>query len=256
MFIVLKRIIHSFLKVFDIRLHRLSNYKCIESSYFINEEKNKHGIKIIKNLEIDCLFDVGANTGQYATLVRSLGYQGQIFSFEPLSSAHKILKEKSIHDNFWTVYDRCGIGNQNKVETINISGNSYSSSFLDMLEKHKKAAPDSEYLGQEEVNIYTLDNIFSNLKNGYKKIFLKIDTQGYEMNVLKGVEKNIHKIYAVQLELSMSPLYNNSHLYQEFFDYFIKRDFECWNLQSGFRDPETGRLLQFDGLFVNKNLIH
>ena len=255
MFIVLKRIIHSFLKVFDIRLHRLSNYKCIESSYFINEEKNKHGIKIIKNLEIDCLFDVGANTGQYATLVRSLGYQGQIFSFEPLSSAHKILKEKSIHDNFWTVYDRCGIGNQNKVETINISGNSYSSSFLDMLEKHKKAAPDSEYLGQEEVNIYTLDNIFSNLKNGYKKIFLKIDTQGYEMNVLKGVEKNIHKIYAVQLELSMSPLYNNSHLYQEFFDYFIKRDFECWNLQSGFRDPETGRLLQFDGLFVNKNLI-
>ena len=59
------------------------------------KKKNKHGIKIIKNLEIDCLFDVGANTGQYATLVRSLGYQGQIFSFEPLSSAHKILKEKS-----------------------------------------------------------------------------------------------------------------------------------------------------------------
>ena len=146
MFIVLKRIIHSFLKVFDIRLHRLSNYKCIELSSFINEEKNKHGIKIIKNLEIDCLFDVGANIGQYASLVRSLGYKGQIFSFEPLSSAHKILKEKSIHDNFWTVYDRCGIGNQNKVETINISGNSYSSSFLAMLENHKKAAPDSEYL--------------------------------------------------------------------------------------------------------------
>ena len=248
LFETLKLLVHKFLQVFDIKLQRLST--------FINEEKNKHGIKIIKNLEIDCLFDVGANTGQYATLVRSLGYQGQIFSFEPLSSAHKILKEKSIHDNFWTVYDRCGIGNQNKVETINISGNSYSSSFLDMLEKHKKAAPDSEYLGQEEVNIYTLDNIFSNLKNGYKRIFLKIDTQGYEMNVLKGVEKNIHKIYAVQLELSMSPLYNNSHLYQDFFDYFIKRDFECWNLQSGFRDPETGRLLQFDGLFVNKNLIH
>ena len=251
----LKNIIHSFLKLFDIRLHRLSNYKCIELNYFINEEKNKHGIKIIKNLEIDCLFDVGANTGQYATLVRSLGYQGQIFSFEPLSSAHKILKEKSIHDNLWTVYDRCGVGDQNKVETINISGNSYSSSFLAMLEKHKKAAPDSEYLGQEEVNIFTLDNIFSNLNNGYKRIFLKIDTQGYEMNVLKGVEKNIHKIYAVQLELSMSPLYDNSHLYQDFFDYFIKRGFECWNLQSGFRDPENGRLLQFDGLFVNKNLI-
>ena len=244
----LKLLVHKFLQVFDIKLQRFST--------FINEEKNKHGIKIIKNLEIDCLFDVGANTGQYATLVRSLGYQGQIFSFEPLSSAHKILKEKSIHDNFWTVYDRCGIGDQNKLETINISGNSYSSSFLDMLEKHKKAAPDSEYLGQEEVNIYTLDNIFCNLKNRYKRIFLKIDTQGYEMNVLKGVEKNIHKIYAVQLELSMSPLYNNSHLYQEFFDYFIKRDFECWNLQSGFRDPETGRLLQFDGLFVNKNLMH
>ena len=242
-----KRLIHRFLKIFDIRLQRLST--------FINEEKNNQGIKIIKNLEIDCLLDVGANIGQYASLVRSLGYEGQIFSFEPLSSAHKILKEKSIHDNFWTVYDRCGIGDQNKLETINISGNSYSSSFLAMLENHKKAAPDSEYLGQEEVNIYTLDDIFINLNNGYKRIFLKIDTQGYEMNVLKGVEKNIHKICALQLELSISPLYDNPHLYQDFFNYFEKRGFECWNLQSGFRDPETGRLLQFDGLFVNKNLI-
>ena len=175
---LIKNIVHCFFKFFDIRLHRLSNHKCIELNYFINEEKNKHGIKIIKNLEIDCLFDVGANTGQYATLVRSLGYQGQIFSFEPLSSAHKILKEKSIHDNFWTVYDRCGIGNQNKVETINISGNSYSSSFLAMLEKHKKAAPDSKYIGEEEVSIYTLDNIFNNLKNGYKRIFLKLTPKG------------------------------------------------------------------------------
>ena len=158
-----KRLIHRFLKIFDIRLQRLST--------FINEEKNNQGIKIIKNLEIDCLLDVGANIGQYASLVRSLGYEGQIFSFEPLSSAHKILKEKSIHDNFWTVYDRCGIGDQNKLETINISGNSYSSSFLAMLENHKKAAPDSEYLGQEEVNIYTLDDIFINLNNGYKRIF-------------------------------------------------------------------------------------
>ena len=75
---------------------------------------------------------------------------------------------KSIHDNFWTVYNRCGIGDQNKLGTINISGNSYSSSFLAMLENHKKAAPDSKYLGQESVNIYTLDNIFSNCQ----KIFL------------------------------------------------------------------------------------
>ena len=256
MFKFLKRIIHSFLKVFDIRLHRLSNFKCIELNYFINEEKNNHGIKIIKYLEIDCLLDVGANIGQYASLVRSLGYEGQIFSFEPLSSAHRILKEKSIHDNFWTVYDRCGIGDHNKVEAINISGNSYSSSFLAMLDNHKKAEPNSKYLGQEEVKIHTLDSIFKNFNSGYKRIFLKIDTQGYEMNVLKGVEKNIHKIYAVQLELSILPLYDNSHLYQDFFDYFIKRGFECWNLQSGFRNPETGRLLQFDGLFVNKNLIN
>ena len=57
-----KRLIHRFLKIFDIRLQRLST--------FINEEKNNQGIKIIKNLEIDCLLDVGANIGQYASLVR------------------------------------------------------------------------------------------------------------------------------------------------------------------------------------------
>ena len=59
------------------------------------------------------------------------------------------------------------------------------------------------------------------MNNGYKE-FLKIDTQGYEMKVLKGVEKNIHKICALQLELSISPLYDNPHLYQDFFNYLEK----------------------------------
>ena len=47
---------------------------------------------------------------------------------------------------------------------------------------------------------------------------------------LKGFEKNIHKICAVQLELSMSPLHDSSNLYKDFFDYSEKRGFECWNL--------------------------
>ncbi|MDJ0524424.1 MAG: FkbM family methyltransferase [Microcystis sp. M53600_WE12] len=85
---------------------------------------------------VDLVFDVGANIGQYAKLLRELGYSGRLVSLEPLSSAYSRLKAISKKDQLWEIAPQTAIGNQEGEIIINIAGNSYSSSALPMLDAH------------------------------------------------------------------------------------------------------------------------
>jgi FkbM family methyltransferase len=208
---------------------------------------------IVQNLKIETLFDVGANAGQYAMKMREEGYAGTIVSFEPLSDAHMLLQENSSKDSKWLVHDRCAIGERDDTVEINISGNSKSSSLLPMLETHSKSAPSSTYIGKELVDVIPLSSVFDTYRSPRITNFLKIDTQGFEHHVLAGIENNLESFVGVQLELSMTPLYEGSELYPYFFDYFDAHGFDLWDVEPGFSSPDTGRMLQFDAIFVNRN---
>lgn len=207
-------------------------------------------ISPLLSLNIDLLIDIGANTGQSAIQARHEGYTKQILSFEPLLNAYESLCKNSEKDSKWSVFKRCAIGSQPSISLINVAGNSGSSSILDMLPRHINAAPESQYCSTQEIEIITLDSIFDEISKGHKSIFLKIDTQGYEHEVLAGSINSLNKIKAVQLELSTTPLYSAQHLYDYFFDFFKINNYLLWGLIPGFSDPETGELLQFDALFV------
>lgn len=211
----------------------------------------KPPISPLLSLNIDLLIDIGANTGQSAIQARSEGYFGKIISFEPLLHAHKTLCNNSANDNMWFVYRRCAIGSQSSTASINVSGNSGSSSMLDMLPRHIDASPESQYSSKQDVEIIALDSIFDEISQGHKNIFLKIDTQGYEHEVLAGAIISMNKIKAIQLELSTTPLYKSQFLYEYYFDFFKKNQYSLWGLMPGFSDPKTGELLQFDALFVS-----
>jgi FkbM family methyltransferase len=150
----------------------------------------------------------------------------------------------------WSIFKRCAVGSQPLTTFINVAGNSGSSSMLDMLPRHINAAPDSRYSSKQEIEVITLDSVFDEISKGHKNIFLKIDTQGYEHEVLAGAVKSLKKIEAVQLELSTAPLYTSQYLYEYFFEFFRNNDYSLWGLMPGFCDPNTGELLQFDALFV------
>ncbi|WP_286281408.1 FkbM family methyltransferase [Polynucleobacter sp. HIN8] len=207
-------------------------------------------ISPLLSLNIDLLIDIGANTGQTAIQARHDGYKNQILSFEPLLDAHKSLCKNSANDSRWYVFRRCALGSSPSISLINVAGNSGSSSILDMLPRHIKAAPESQYSSSQEVEVITLDSIFSEISKNHVNIFLKIDTQGYEHEVLAGSINALQKIKAVQLELSTTQLYASQYLYDYFFDFFKKNDYQLWGLTPGFSDPRTGELLQFDALFV------
>lgn len=202
---------------------------------------------------VNVLLDVGANTGQYASLMRRLGYNGKIVSFEPLSSAYGELKMKTDLDIKWRA-ENFALGSIEENSIIHISGNSYSSSLLEILPSHIAFDSDSEYIAEETIQIKCLDNIFDNYCTSNDVVMLKIDTQGFEMNVLEGAKLSLKNITLLQLEISIEPLYEKEILFVEMVNYLQNNGFDLFTLENGIRSPQSGKLLQVDGIFLNRNL--
>ena len=211
--------------------------------------QNARILEFFSIYKIDTVLDIGANIGQFAMELRESGYKGRMISFEPLSEAYSHLLINSKKDPNWIIAPRMAIGNEEGKKTINISGNSYSSSIFKMTDTHIKGAPDSAYIDSEEIYINKLDNVVENyLRNG-ENIFIKIDVQGYESQVLRGASNILSKIKGMQIELSLVPLYENQLLFIGMLEYITNLGFELCDISPGFRDIQSGKLLQFDGIF-------
>lgn len=203
----------------------------------------------MREFGIDLVIDVGANTGQFASEIRQSGYRGRIVSFEPLSTAHAELERRCRGDRSWKAYSRCALGDQEGEIELNVSANAVSSSLLPMMEAHKRAAPDSAYLGKEVVAITKLDTVADAVFDEAVAPLLKIDTQGFEWQVLDGALESLPRVKAVLVELSLTPLYEGQHLWDALVDRLRQAGFTLWCLEPVFVDPATGRTLQLDGLF-------
>jgi FkbM family methyltransferase len=208
--------------------------------------------KIFENEKINLIFDIGANEGQFASQARSNGYQGKIVSFEPLSSASQKLHALANRDKDWIVHRRCAIGDHDGEIEINIAGNSVSSSILPMLKSHANAAVDSAYVSSEKVPIFCLDSIAHHYLEPSSNLFIKIDTQGYEWQVLDGACEILKQARGVLCELSLVPLYDGQRLWRDIIDRLESEGFMLWALQKGFTDPRTGQSLQMDGIFLRR----
>ncbi len=197
------------------------------------------------------VLDVGANTGQYGLLLRSCGYHGRIISFEPLLAEHAKLIGRTAADHDWTVAPRAALGAGPARATINVARNSVSSSLLPMNKRHMGAAPHSSYVATEEIDVVALDDCIERYVGSNRGGLLKIDTQGYEMEVLRGAHRSLSdKIDAVQTELSLVELYDRQPLMLDVCNFLKKYAFSLRYIVPGFKDPVSGRLLQLDGIFV------
>jgi hypothetical protein len=228
---------------------------------FLKKIFNKFGLQvscykkypeILLHHKIELLFDVGANFGQYAMDARDNGYNGKIVSFEPIPDAYKKILKNSKNDPLWKIHKRCALGAKIDEMEINISQNSQSSSILSMNNMHSSVVPESIYIGKARTDVITLDSIFDSYRKNKEKTFLKIDVQGFESEVLKGLTLNLKNIFGVEIEMSVVPLYDNQELYNYFFSFFEQNGFTLWSLVPIFRKDDTGELLQFDAVFVRK----
>lgn len=210
-------------------------------------------ITLLQHFNIDMIFDVGANEGQYIQIMRQIGYNGNVVSFEPLIMSYKKLENNAKNDPKWNIKNYA-LGDKHEERLINIAGNSGgSSSFLGMTNEHIAARRNSAYVGCEKVMINTLEKVLPELYQG-ENLFLKIDTQGFEKQVLIGAENSYKFIKGIQVELSLLPLYEGSGLYMEIIDLLNSKGYELFSIEPGFTNKKTGRLLQFDAVFFKNNV--
>ena len=207
--------------------------------------------QLLRQAGINLVFDIGANVGQFGSELRSYGYQGEILSFEPQWGAYQHLSTAAAPDPLWHTY-HYAFGEVPGTTTINLSQNSHSSSLLPMLAAHLESAPDSAYVGREEIEVRTLDDFWQDHGPQYsdRRIMLKIDVQGFEKYVLAGATNFLPHASLIELEMSLVELYNGEMLYLEMMAYLRTLGFgTLLTLIPGHNNPKTGRLLQFDGVF-------
>ncbi len=223
------------------RLHRLD----------LDVTRGVFARQVVRTLEsrgIDTVLDIGANVGQYAVGLRRSGYAGRIISCEPLSGAYGELARRATRDPAWLAVN-AAVGREAGETDINVAANSYSSSILAMTQAHLDGAPDSVYVAVEHVELTTVEALVADYGIDPERTLLKIDTQGYEAEVLAGAGDLIGAFDGLQLELSFIELYAGQQLAEEALRTFRRHGYRMQNLETGFSD-HTGRLLQCDVLAV------
>jgi FkbM family methyltransferase len=193
----------------------------------------------------DLLVDAGASRGNYARRTRREGFEGRILSLEPLSQPFERLKRRSRRHPLWECR-RAAVGSRPGRATMFVSGNSVSSSLLEMTTVHSSAAPASATVGQETVEVVRIDELGIRPD---ERIFLKCDLQGYELEALRGAAGVLDQVVLAELELSMRELYSGQPLIDEVLAFLMGHGLCCIGLQQGFSQPD-GSWLQADGLFV------
>lgn len=217
-----------------------------------------HLSRLFKLLEIDCVLDVGANIGQYRDFLRiEVGYRGSIVSFEPIPENVEILRKRALSDPMWTIHEYA-LGAERGVATFNVMTASTFSSFLTPSHSETDQFREQNKIERAiSVEVQKLDDVLPALLReiGSGRPFLKMDTQGYDLQVIEGGKTVIQDVAALQTEASVTPIYSGMP------DYVTTiRTLEALGFcVSGFfpLQPERVlRLVEFDCYMVNKQFAH
>lgn len=206
--------------------------------------------KLLAGHAIDVVVDGGGASGAYGLDLRRHGYAGRILSVEPLGSSFEALRRVAARDPRWDAVN-CALGEAPGRALLNVAANGDSSSFLPMLPTHMRAAPEACYSGTEEVEVVTMAALLEEHVPAGSSLFVKLDVQGFERQVLAA--SPIERLTGLELELSLVPLYDDSMLFLEAISLLGDHGFELCSTDAIFTDPTTGRLLQMDGVFFRRD---
>lgn len=193
--------------------------------------------------------DVGANTGQFGLELIEFGHAGPILSVEPQPDAHARLQQTARAWPNWQVAPCLALGAEAGQIEFHVAANSVSSSALPVAHSSVEAEPASRQVSTRTVDVITLAELLRRHPLPASGGLLKVDTQGYEWQVLDGAPQGLAPFDTVLLELSLQEIYLGQRLWRDLVDRMEAFGFGLWMLQPEFVDPRHGRTLQMNGLF-------
>ncbi len=207
---------------------------------------------LLRQQQVQCVLDVGANVGQFGRRLRQLGYAGRIVSFEPILEACEALRWEARNDALWDVVN-IALGAEDGQSEFRIqqaaSGHSVLSSFLPLRDSHPFVAHEQLVEQTRTVPLRRLDTLLPEsfpdvLK---QRVFLKIDTQGFDLEVVRGASSVLECVVLLQSELSVVPIYEGMPPYTVALETYTDLGFEVVGLDVVNRTA-SGAILECDCL--------
>jgi FkbM family methyltransferase len=206
-------------------------------------------IALLRRLEVDCVLDVGAFTGEYGRGLRDLGYRGRMVGFEPSSENFEQLAREAEGDSAWEAR-RVAVGSAPGTLELHLLGSRGSHSLL---------VPNAYAVGEmprvftergsEAVEVTTVDDVFDEATRGATSVFLKVDTQGFDLEVIRGAASSLERLAAVQVELALQQTYEGQAGYLDLLAALDERGFAPALLFPTFSDSK-GRIVECDCVLI------
>jgi FkbM family methyltransferase len=204
---------------------------------------------------VNCVLDVGAHEGEYAKRIRAGGYAGRIVSFEPVPRALTELERAAADDPEWHVQP-FALGREEGRAIINAVPGTLSSlrAPTDFGARRYKRLRDAE---QVEVHVRRLDAMLDELVAGIEqpRPYLKLDTQGFDLDVFDGAGDRIGEFVGMQSELPLMQIYEGMPRLPEALGVYEQAGFDVAAMYPVSRQGKTGRVLEFDCVMVRGTLL-
>lgn len=226
------------------------NYNWYRALIFFRVAPTTEHISFLKSLQdLDQIIDVGANRGQFGLAALSVFPNCKYICFEPIEDAYKALKNVLIFKKDISIYNSA-IGNSNSEMEMNISQSEDSSSLLTITELQDEIFPGTKKKNTQIVNLSKLTDFisFNELNNNS---LIKIDVQGFELEVLKSASDLLNKIKYVYVECSFRELYKNQASANDIINLLAANDFKLSGIYN-FMSDKKGVSIQADFFFERK----
>ncbi len=207
--------------------------------------------EIIAANQVNIVLDVGANDGDYGRELRDSGYDGRIYSFEPNPSAFKRLNEYILEDPLWNAV-QFGVGKAPGTLSLNVSKQDVFSSFK-ALNEFGQTSDNAKVIDTVEAKIVRLDDYLTEHAELLDRPYLKIDTQGFEREVLEGLGDMFNEMVAIQVETSLVDSYVGETDWLESILFMRNRGFEVATMICNSTIPGRARVREFDIVYVRKD---
>ena len=218
-------------------------------------ELAKHLKAVFARLGTDTVIDVGANLGQYHDFLRmEVGFEGAIHSFEPVRALASALERRAESDPAWTIHPIALGGAEGEMELNVMNDTQFSSLLAPKNTGLDEFASMNSVKYRQPVRVRRLDDVVAEVPSlsTAPVIYLKLDTQGFDLEVLKGASLTLRSVGALQTEASMLALYDGMPDYRQSIATLNALGFDISGMFPIARDHSL-RLVEFDCVMVDRD---
>jgi len=222
--------------------------------HLLHEQIHLH--RLFGFLKIDCVFDIGANSGQYASMIRrKAGFGGRIISFEPIPQEADRIRQLAARDPSWTL-EELAVAGESGARDFNIMGSSRFSSLAHPRHDEVEIFRDCNRVKETiSVRTETLSSVFNRLRQkfAFHRPFLKMDTQGFDVEVVRSGSEVIQQFLGLQSELAVKKIYDQSVDFREAISFYQSCGFELSAMVPNNGGHFPG-LIELDCIMIRRDL--